>query len=47
MIKTNYNNIQIYSGNQFYLWRKFEYKEKTTNLPQVIDKLYKVVLSEP
>jgi hypothetical protein len=47
MIKTNYNNIQIYNGSQFYLWRKFEYKEKTTNQLQVIDKLYKVALSEP
>jgi hypothetical protein len=27
-------------GGQFYLWRKSEYPEKTTDLPQVADKLY-------
>jgi len=32
--------FQIYHGSQFYWWRKPEYMEKTTDLPQVTDKLY-------
>jgi hypothetical protein len=31
--------FQIYRGGQFYWWRKSEYLEKTTNLPQVTDKI--------
>jgi len=31
---------QLYRGCQFYWWRKPEYPKKTTDLPQVIDKLY-------
>ena len=30
--------FQLYHG-QFYWWRKLEYPEKTTDLPQVTDKL--------
>ena len=29
--------IQLYCGSQFYWWRKQDYPEKTTDLPQVID----------
>jgi hypothetical protein len=27
--------FQLYRGGQFYWWRKLEYPEKTTDLPQV------------
>jgi hypothetical protein len=31
--------FQLYRGSQFYWRKKLEYMEKTTDLPQVIDKL--------
>ena len=44
VFNATFNNISVISWRQFYWWRKPEYPEKTTDLPQVTDNLHHIML---
>ena len=45
VFNATFNTIfKLYRGSQFYWWRNPEYPEETTDLSQVTDKLYHIML---
>ena len=45
VFNATFNNISVmYRGGQLYWWRKPEYAQKTTDLSQITDTLYHIML---
>ena len=44
VFNANFSNISVISWGQFYWWRKPEDRGKTSDLSQVTDKLYHIIL---
>jgi hypothetical protein len=44
VFNATFNHISVYRGSQFYWWWKTKYLDKTTDLPQVTDKLDLIML---
>ena len=44
VFNATFNNIYVYRDSKFYWWRKPEYTAKTTDLSQVTDKLYYIMM---